>query len=227
MSTEEFRKLYPNVDLGNPGTKIVQERRRESTAHLYVCKHCNKQLQGLMRTQKRFCDHKCAALFNNTKRKVRLYNCTHCSKSFESKAHNPAKFCSLSCSSLHRKKTKIEVMCSCCQQLTLKSQAQIDRSVRQFCSNVCKNTFYRNTDLRGTIGEYNGVSGRATYRRKAFEQYERRCAVCNYEKFTEVLQVHHRDGNRKHNDISNLILLCPTCHIEVHRGLTDLPCVST
>lgn len=39
------------------------------------------------------------------------------------------------------------------------------------------------------------------------------CAVCGAE---EDLHVHHIDGERGHNDASNLITLCPSCHQRVH-----------
>ena len=44
---------------------------------------------------------------------------------------------------------------------------------------------------------------------------EHRCECClntmwNGEPI--VLEVHHKDGNRRHNDLDNLQLLCPNCH---------------
>jgi hypothetical protein len=41
------------------------------------------------------------------------------------------------------------------------------------------------------------------------------CERCGYNK-SEILQVHHRDRNRKNNDLSNLELVCPNCHYEEH-----------
>lgn len=36
---------------------------------------------------------------------------------------------------------------------------------------------------------------------------------------SELLDVHHVDGNRKHNKIENLEVLCVWCHAIVTRGL--------
>lgn len=41
------------------------------------------------------------------------------------------------------------------------------------------------------------------------------CERCGYSK-KEVLQVHHKDRNPTHNDLTNLELICPNCHYEEH-----------
>jgi len=43
-----------------------------------------------------------------------------------------------------------------------------------------------------------------------------KCERCGYNKIPEILQLHHKDGNRKNNTRENIILLCPNCHEEVH-----------
>ncbi len=55
-------------------------------------------------------------------------------------------------------------------------------------------------------------TNRSEYRRLAFHVYPHRCAVCGYNNVLDILEVHHIDGNRANNDISNLIILCPNCH---------------
>ncbi|MDP3997718.1 MAG: HNH endonuclease [bacterium] len=42
-----------------------------------------------------------------------------------------------------------------------------------------------------------------------------KCERCNYDK-REILQVHHKDGNRQNNEINNLEIICPNCHYEEH-----------
>lgn len=54
--------------------------------------------------------------------------------------------------------------------------------------------------------------GYSNYRRTAFETYPHCCAVCGWDEDLEVLEVHHIDENRHNNQVSNLIILCPTCH---------------
>lgn len=41
------------------------------------------------------------------------------------------------------------------------------------------------------------------------------CERCGYDKY-QILQVHHKDRNRNHNDLDNLELICPNCHYEEH-----------
>ena len=45
------------------------------------------------------------------------------------------------------------------------------------------------------------------------------CKQCNC-KDRRVLLVHHKDGNRHNNDITNLIFLCYNCHYLIHKGET-------
>ena len=56
-------------------------------------------------------------------------------------------------------------------------------------------------------------------RELALEQAGFKCERCGYDRSRDVLETHHRDGNRKNNDLSNLQVLCPTCHKETHCGL--------
>lgn len=53
------------------------------------------------------------------------------------------------------------------------------------------------------------------YRIKAIAHYPYKCDICG---LTERLVVHHSDGNRLNNDISNLRILCPTCHRNQHKS---------
>ena len=54
---------------------------------------------------------------------------------------------------------------------------------------------------------------RINYRKLAFAHYRDRlfCAHCGFG-IPEVLEVAHLDCCRENNDVSNLVLLCPTCH---------------
>jgi hypothetical protein len=54
------------------------------------------------------------------------------------------------------------------------------------------------------------------YRITALSAGERKCERCGYNKFPEILVVHHKDRNRKNGAKDNLELLCPNCHEEEH-----------
>lgn len=48
---------------------------------------------------------------------------------------------------------------------------------------------------------------------------DNRCQICNKDvSGGKSGAVHHIDGNKKHNDLDNLILLCSSCHSRIHVG---------
>lgn len=63
---------------------------------------------------------------------------------------------------------------------------------------------------------YNGKINKSKYYIKAKIHYGEFCADCGWNKFPEVLQVHHIDRNVKNNSLDNLVVLCPTCHNTRH-----------
>jgi formate-dependent nitrite reductase cytochrome c552 subunit len=49
------------------------------------------------------------------------------------------------------------------------------------------------------------------------------CELCGYRPlFMRSLDVHHRDGDKKNGDESNLMTLCATCHRELEASIHDL-----
>lgn len=64
---------------------------------------------------------------------------------------------------------------------------------------------------------------RVNYRKLAFEHYRDRlfCAHCGFG-LPDILEVAHLDCQRQNNEVSNLVLLCPTCH-----KMFDLDLIST
>lgn len=51
-----------------------------------------------------------------------------------------------------------------------------------------------------------------SYRLLALRTYPNRCEICGYDKYKEILEVHHIDEDRTNNNLTNLIVLCPNCH---------------
>jgi hypothetical protein len=154
--------------------------------------------------------------------------CLYCLQEFAAdlKEHNRgyAKYCNQSCASKYfaaRKPAKVpNVTCSCCYKQFYKndSQKKNSKSGLYFCSRTCKDKaqtikFGLSEIMPDHYGKGDGIN---SYRRLAFENYEPRCYRCRYDRFIPVLQVHHKDRNRRNNAIDNLIILCPTCHQEEH-----------
>jgi predicted restriction endonuclease len=69
------------------------------------------------------------------------------------------------------------------------------------------------------------IAQRANYRKLAFAHYEQLgqivCAHCGFG-IRDVLEVAHLDCDRSNNDVSNLVILCPTCH-----KMLDLDLITT
>ena len=65
------------------------------------------------------------------------------------------------------------------------------------------------------------MAKRINYRKIAFQHYAPVCAHCGFG-IPSVLEVAHIDGNRRNNDLKNLVVLCPNCH-KMH----DLDIIST
>ncbi len=161
-----------------------------------------------------------------------MRNCKQCNKEFEryerSKIRSPheGRFCSQRCASHYAiaHKPKVEhppnVMCAYCNKDFYKSEFKQTKSKSglYFCCRAHKDAAQRIGGIPEIMPPHYGTgTGEDTYRDILFrENPELKCQGCSYDAVPEVLQVHHKDCNRKNNDISNLILLCPTCHQVEH-----------
>lgn len=58
------------------------------------------------------------------------------------------------------------------------------------------------------------MPGPGNYRKVAIEERGERCEIC--ERTREVI-VHHIDGDRGNNEMDNLLVVCKTCHREIHK----------
>lgn len=57
------------------------------------------------------------------------------------------------------------------------------------------------------------------YRRIALENLPNLCEFCSSK---NQLRVHHRDKNRKNNQLSNLTIVCKSCHNKIHQKWRNL-----
>ncbi len=222
ITKEEFKKRYPDVYLGNVnGIKTNRERwvikKQQDNIR---CKVCGKLIISNNRKRRKFCSQTCGAIYNNQQReKDKKHICLYCKTIFYSYSKK-AKFCSSKCSSEYRVKKLIKVICNSCKQEFEMREYRLKNSIYHFCGVKCRNEFFRlNPILRGTFSGYNGKSQLAIYRKLAFSNFEHKCVNCGYNKHDSLLQVHHKDFNHKNNILTNLELVCPTCHGEKHLGL--------
>ena len=114
-------------------------------------------------------------------------------------------FCSQFCYGISQRK---ETPCVVCSAPILAS------ANKKTCSRTCANK--NRTGLKYHRGN---PKSKVVYQRglkiRLLNLRGHRCERCDYDKI-EILQVHYKDRNRQHNELSNLELICPNCHAEEH-----------
>ena len=120
---------------------------------------------------------------------------------------------------LHKLQKQI-VKCSFCGKEIerLPSEIAKNKSGHFYCSRECGNR--HKNQLRKESGEWD--NGLSNYRLRAMEFYEHKCICCGWDEDERILEVHHIDENRNNSHISNLCLLCPTCHRKITLGYYKL-----
>jgi len=152
--------------------------------------------------------------------------CETCNKWFASRLNHGtySKYCSLECS--RRRSTEkfyTEISCNQCGKIFKKRSKEIEKRLNNnktnllFCSRECKDKAQR---LSGDFPEmlppqYGTVYENSDYRATAFRLNPVRCVDCEI-KNEIFLQVHHIDGDRLNNNISNLEIVCPNHHLVRH-----------
>ena len=66
-------------------------------------------------------------------------------------------------------------------------------------------------------GHYGKDDASSNYRMRGLQAYGAICSVCSWDEDEDILDVHHIDGNRRHNKLENLVVLCPLCHAKITR----------
>lgn len=130
-------------------------------------------------------------------------------------------------------------ICQQCQTVFLVRRCYVKRGQGKFCSFSC-GIIYRNIhnnpakrpEVREKISknhyDFNGLKvskpvntstkwGK-TYRSIAFEYKPKKCELCGKSGKVWRLEIHHKDGNRKNNELDNLQVLCVLCHQTIIHG---------
>jgi len=150
------------------------------------------------------------------KRQAIKVKCSNCNKSFLKALRfikpGVKNYCSPKCASAGLRK-RITLKCAICDKLfeRVLSKIKNSKSGLYFCSRTCKDKAQRINGYKEIQPFHYGKSIR-NYRSIAFSKYDMKCEICGYNTRPEILEVHHIDRNRKNNELSNLIILCPNCH---------------
>lgn len=138
-------------------------------------------------------------------------DCASCGTNFYArpKGNRPrAKYCCVDCMYKGRNKQRSEVVpCATC-----------GKELRRHVGRLSKNSYCGyNCMAAGRVRELPKTNNPFSVR-VWFSRYNRmsECEVCGYGETPRILVLHHKDRNRKNNDLSNLQVLCPNCHAIEH-----------
>lgn len=138
--------------------------------------------------------------------------CRDCGKESLIRLTNKAEYCEL-CRGRHTKS------CVRNDEIFVDRGRCRSRAKKIACTRCKKIMIVRNDSTRRTtlcLPCSKFKTGEGIYRNIAYKFLEKKCAICNT---LFDIHVHHRDNNRKNNDISNLLPLCNYCHMKIHRYL--------
>ncbi|MFH1308486.1 MAG: HNH endonuclease signature motif containing protein [Patescibacteria group bacterium] len=145
--------------------------------------------------------------------------CKICKKEFFVKEcwlkYGWGKYCSRVCQFKGQLRGKF-VNCDKCKKKIWRTPRKLksSKSGKFFCSKSCQ-TFWRNKKYSGL--NHPLWNGGESMSRAILERSRKKimCKHCN-NLDKRILAVHHRDKNRKNNELSNLIWLCHNCHHLIH-----------
>ena len=106
-------------------------------------------------------------------------------------------------------------ICSC-NYISQEREKLFPNKKRYFCSRKCANSI----GGKAKADKYHDVTNEDTsYIRIAWLYHKKECVICGEK---TVIDVHHLDLNHFNNDPKNLIPLCPTHHMYIHRNHKEL-----
>ena len=162
-----------------------------------------------------------------------LKNCLTCTKEFTAHLNDIkrgyGKFCSHSCSSIYAGKNKIKpisnVICALCKTdfYLSKSKKKRSKSGLYFCCRAHKDEAQCIGGIKEIMPPHYGNTLQ-DYRVVAFviNKKTKQCERCGYNAHEACIVVHHKDRDRKNNNITNLEILCANCHaIEHNKVIMD------
>jgi hypothetical protein len=160
-----------------------------------------------------------STIYDGKLRKLFLENCKQCSNKFYKPKHSSRVFCNKTCYIEYKTKNRIkhELICSGCGISFIKKKLNPCKTGLRFCTRKCKDNSQRLENLGAILRPAKkGILGQYGYRQIARRNYPNLCNRCGYKEHIGILRVHHKDRDRKNNDVSNLEILCPNCHEVEH-----------
>lgn len=200
-----------------------------------TCQHCGEVFY-VTKTQNRidpcrYCCWECRIADTHIK-----ISCKYCGEEFEIKRGQISegrKYCCKECSCLDR---RVRTQCTClqCGVVFQVTPSDLELGRGKYCSATCFSLANRGSNhhnWQGGIPQSYGANWN-TQRRRAYKRDGGICQICHrkHKKGQRGFEVHHI-VKRRHfdmddpaaNALSNLITLCPKCHIKAEKGQVFVP----
>jgi len=121
-------------------------------------------------------------------------------------------YCSVECS-VDSQRLRKEIECQYCGKKVELWPSRMKNGKGKYCSQTC---YSKDTTIHFDGKRFLNTK-RQVARRKALKAFEPICVVCG----KPEEHCHHKDCNPANNDITNLVLLCEPCHIDIHREIRE------
>lgn len=152
-----------------------------------------------------------------------LRNCDYCQQLYKAKPselkRGHGRYCSRLCArhARPRKHKEPNTICAYCDTRFWRKPSATSRSGLAFCCRSHKDLAQRLGSGIPIQPPHYGDGAHIKYRKLALATLGAICQDCGWDRYPEVLEVHHIDGDRTRNTIDNLRVVCPTCHMIRHR----------
>ncbi len=147
--------------------------------------------------------------------------CLQCKKIFIQKIYGNGRldphfkkirFCGHSCANVRggRRTEPYKKRCTYCNKVFVERMSEAgyfreDFKNRRFCSTACSNS--------GKPPKIDISDAGGSVRARKIMAHIKKCHMCGG---TRILEVHHKDRDRKNNDKNNIVKLCKKCHVKIH-----------
>lgn len=156
--------------------------------------------------------------FYDYEKNKEIVNCLECDTEIKSYIKENRRFCNRSCSKSYNNKHKMNYDFHEKRRIIRKclNCESIIKTKKKYCNSEC-NISHKQSVLFEKIE--NGVTDlpNRNYKKYLINKYGNKCMMCGWNEIHKItgnvpIQLEHKDGDSKNNDLSNLELLCPNCH---------------
>lgn len=181
--------------------------RYKTSGKIMNCIHCNQDVYVMPSRYDtfKFCSRSCGFKYRST-REFTKNVCATCDVIFTipKLREKTSKYCSVKCYHISLKgRGTVTLKCRHCEKNFKTSPSK----KRIYCSRQCVNKESTKTFKPSFVCVRNAMIKRGMVEK---------CEKCGFDEFKQILGIHHKDRNRKNNNINNLQVLCPNCHSIEH-----------